>query len=1366
METQPVQVEDLLEGEKSDDPRLDDVEMDIQSSRVEAGQVGELPLPDEQASMRLNALGDELTYFDGKVQRTEARTAIVARMLLDCGASHTFVSLATAKRIGGRWDKKKSLPVSLPNGETLRTQGSCAVNLHLGEWSGRKKVWAIDIAGYDVILGNDFLKEHSQYVSFPERKMWLGDKRTEVHGIDTRVLERKPVSSLNLLSKKDCRRALRDQQTQMLLCTAKTTTPEASSSEPRILKLLQEYQDVFPEELPKEMPPRRSYEHYIDTRDADPVNRQAYPLPADKLAELKRQVADLLERGLIETSSSPWGFPVIFVKKPEGAWRMCIDYRALNELTAKNGYPLPRIQDLLDIVGKAKYLSKIDLASGYWQVRLSEDAVEKTAFNTIWGKYQWRVMPFGLCNAPATFQTMMNETLRDFLGDSVVVYLDDILVFSESLEEHCQHLRQVLGRLRKQRLYAKPSKCVFATTELEFCGHILGNGKLRPIAEKVEVILSWPRPKNAHEVRSFLGLATYYRRFVKDFAKIAAPLSDLLKAEDAEVRKRKYREITWNEACELAFRDLKQALVTYPVLIQPDVNRPFIIESDASEWAIGYSLVQIGDDGKSHPVAFDGRKLQGAELNYPVQEKELLAVKEALRTWDRFVDIDNGLPTTVITDHQSLQYLASTQVFSKRLARWIDEFQDKHIKWRYRPGKEAIVPDAISRRADFVEDTPANVAQGSQTWATLSLMTTVGGFDEKEWYAATVRYLLEGTLPEDAKLRRWVRQWSPNLLTEQATLPMRASREENTRLVFRHHNGVTAPYMEPNFRLEFLQRMHREYGHLGHPGLQGVIAGRGWWPSMRKDIEEVVRMCPNCQVSQKRQLGLEREASHYMTSTGIRPFERWGLDLIGLLPTTPNGNRWILTAIDYATGWPIAEALQEATQEKIGEFIHNRIFIQFGAPKEFLTDNGTNLLSDGVKYYIDLLKSRHRLTTPYHPRTNGKVENLNGLLGRMLSKYLMGKPTRLWDEYLPQALFAARVREHATTGSSPFYLVYGQPPRLPGDADEIQKGDDVVEIDRKILAVNHARSKANEDLLYKAVRAAKVEDDNVTHRHGSLAEGMWVLVRNEAKQKFESNWFGPYKIIKANPLGTYALAEPGGRVLRNLVNGRRLVNAHVSNPNQMWTTSGGKWQLRRQGDKAIHPFDGRLAVDKDSEVPPSYLEMSTISRKEWEELIRSGVRSRLVGEDQVVQRMRKRATQQAKRKPAQQAEEVVPDLQGDPAQQAEEVKTDLQGDPAQQAEEVETDLQRDPAQQAEEVETDLQRDPGDRQEAPDGKPQIGLKPADRAEETSQAGSNRSGLPGDQQEAPDGKPQRHTTSETGSETTPYSFRHRRRWAVKK
>jgi hypothetical protein len=832
MESQPLEVDDPSAGEE-EIPRLAEVETEIQSPETDA-LLASQPRQEKEASMRLNSLGDELNYFDGKVQRAASKRAVAVRMLLDCGASHTFVSLAVAERVGGQWDLSKSLPVTLPNGQRLHTQGSRHLNIHLGEWVGKKEVWAIDIEGYDVILGNDFLKQHSQYVSFPEHKMWLGEKRTMVQGVDMRALERRQVGSLNLLSKKDCRRALQDDQTQMVLFTVKAIA-ETSTKDQRILALLDKYKDVFPAELPREMPPKRAYEHHIDTKGADPVNQSAYTLSADKLAELKRQVKDLLDRGLIETSSSPWGFPVIFVKKPEGEWRMCIDYRALNELTAKNGYPLPRIQDLLDIVGRAKYLSKIDLASGYWQVMMASDSIEKTAFNTIWGKYQWRVMPFGLCNAPATFQTMMNETLRPFLGESVVVYLDDILIFSKSLEEHYRHLEQVLECLRKQKLYAKPKKCVFATRELEFCGHILGDGRLRPIPEKVEVVSSWPRPQNAHEVRSFLGLATYYRRFVKSFAKIAGPLSDLLKEEDAEVRKKRYRRIHWTEACEVAFRDLKTAMVNHPVLIQPDVNKPFTIESDASEWAIGYVLNQVGEDGKLHPVAFDGRKLKGAELNYPVQEKELLAVKEALRTWDRFVDIDNSTPTIVITDHQSLQYLATTRVFSKRLARWIEEFQDKHIKWKYRPGREAIVPDAISRRPDFLESVSANVAQDQQPWAALSLMTTVGGFDEKEWYATTIRYLLEGTLPKDAQLRRWTRQWSQNLVTVKATLPMRASQEENTRLLYRYPDGKTAPYMEPQFREEFLQKnAHRIWsprsprltGRRNRPWLVAIVAER------------------------------------------------------------------------------------------------------------------------------------------------------------------------------------------------------------------------------------------------------------------------------------------------------------------------------------------------------------------------------------------------------------------------------------------------------------------------------------------------------------------------------------------------------------
>lgn len=1190
--------------------------------------------------IRLNALGENLNFFDGSLHRpATAGNAIACRMLLDCGASHTFVSLTTARRLGGKWDKRRSLPVALPNGETLHTRGTMELVICLGKWTGKKVVWAVDMEGYDVVLGNDFLCTHDPHVSFPTRRIWLTDHRGEheVQAIDSRVLGGEEKGTLNLLSKKDVRRALKDKNTEYaVFYAAKSEGLDHTTNDPRLAKLLGKYADVFADDLPNKLPPKRDIVHHIDTGTADPVNVNAYPLSHEKLEELRKQVKDLLDRGLIQVSASPWGFPVVFVKKPEGAWRMCIDYRALNELTAKNGYPIPRIQDLLDIVGQARYLSKIDLVAGYWQVRMAKEATPKTAFNTIWGKYEWRAMPFGLCNAPATFQTLMNETLRPYLGKSVVVYLDDILVYSKTLEEHYTHLEEVLQCLRKQKLYAKPKKCVFITKELEFCGHVIGDGKVHAVTMKLDVIKEWPRPTNVNEVRRFLGLATYYRRFVKDFAKIAVALHNLTKEADEELRKQKFRPITWTEQCEVAFIRLKEALVNAPVLVQPDRAKPFMIETDASEWAIGFVLCQVGDDGKIHPVAFDGRKLKGAELNYPVHEKELLAIKEALRTWDRY--LENGTRTTVITDHEGLQYLTTTRAYSKRLARWIDEFQAYDLELRYRRGEEAVVPDAISRRPDFLGEGPANVAQGAPAWGRVNMMTKVGGFDEAEWYAATIQYLSAGSLPDDKSLRREVMRWAGKLAIHESPLPTAATQEENTRLTYLHGDGSSAPYLEPPFRKDFLERMHREYGHLGHPGLRGVLCTRAWWPGIRQDTEEIVHLCPNCQVSKSRNESFEREASQYLASAGIKPFERWGIDLIGLLPTTPSGNRWIITAIDYATGWPLAKALPEATEEAVAEFLHDDIFTVYGAPAEFLTDNGANLLATSVQYFIKLINAKHRTTTPYHPRTNGKVENLNGLLGRMLTKYCMGKPTRVWDLYLAQALFATRIREHATSGKSPFYLVYGTHPRLPGDTEPVTSTRDTAELDSKIMAVNHARAEANEKLLYKAIRAQKIQDERVTTC--SLQPGKWVLVRNEAKQKFESQWFGPYKILKAHPLGTYALAEPGGRVLKNLVNGRRLVDAFVDNPNQLWTSSGGKHRLRREGVDIRHPLAGGEVIDVDSDEPPSYHELATISRAEWDAMERSGVRSRLVGREEVLRHVATKARKQPL--PAKRTERTVP----------------------------------------------------------------------------------------------------------------------------
>jgi transposase InsO family protein len=313
---------------------------------------------------------------------------------------------------------------------------------------------------------------------------------------------------------------------------------------------------------------------------------------------------------------------------------------------------------------------------------------------------------------------------------------------------------------------------------------------------------------------------------------------------------------------------------------------------------------------------------------------------------------------------------------------------------------------------------------------------------------------------------------------------------------------------------------------------------------MRQDVEEAARTCPNCQVSQGLRKSLEREESQHMVTVKIQPFERWGIDLIGRLPTTPNGHRWIITAIDYATGWPVAEAVRDATEETIGLFLFEKIFVHYGAPKEIITDNGPNLMSGAVRYFVELLKTRHKTITPYHPRTNGKVENLNGTLGKMLTKYLMNKPTRAWDLYLQQALFATRVHEHAVMKASPFFLVYGVQPRIPSDTPDTP-GSDVSRIDA-IANLSDARTKANELLLARAIRTKRVRDELVTKK--SFQPNDWVLIRNESGKKFESKWFGPYRVLQSHPLGTYALSEPNGHVLRTLVNGSRLLEANVDDP--------------------------------------------------------------------------------------------------------------------------------------------------------------------------------------------------------------------------
>jgi hypothetical protein len=443
-----------------------------------------------------------------------------------------------------------------------------------------------------------------------------------------------------------------------------------------------EFPDVFPEDLPG-LPPERDVEFVIELKlGTAPISRRSYRMPPNELAELKTQLQDLLEKGFIRPSSSPWGCPAIFVKKKDQTLRMCVDYRPLNEVTIKNKYPLPRIDILFDQLTGARVFSKIDLRSGYHQIRIRPKDIPKTAFTTLYRLFEYLVMSFGLTNAPAHFTYLMNSVFMPELDKFVVVFIDDILIYSKNEEEHAKHFWIVLTRLREHQLYAKFSKCAFWLEEIKFLGHVLSANGIAVDPSKVKDILEWKLPTTVHQVRSFRGLAGYYRRFIPDFSKIVKPITSLLKNDT---------KFNWSSRCNKAFEQLKVLLTTAPVLAQPDIEKPFDIYCDASGSGLGCVLMQEG-----RVIAYASRQLRRHEEHYPTHDLELAAVVHALKIWRHYL---LGNICHIYTDHKSLKYIFTQSELNMRQKRWLELIKDYELEIHYHPGKANMVADALSRRA-------------------------------------------------------------------------------------------------------------------------------------------------------------------------------------------------------------------------------------------------------------------------------------------------------------------------------------------------------------------------------------------------------------------------------------------------------------------------------------------------------------------------------------------------------------------------------------------------------------------------------------------------------------------------------------------
>ncbi|KAG7594042.1 Zinc finger CCHC-type [Arabidopsis thaliana x Arabidopsis arenosa] len=536
----------------------------------------------------------------------------------------------------------------------------------------------VKLKKHDVILGMDWLGKYKAHIDCHRGRIQFEREEgmLKFQGIRT-------TSGSLVISAIQAERML-EKGCEAYIATI-TTNEVGANAELKDIPIANEFTDVF--EAVRGLPPDRSDPFTIELEPGTtPISKAPYRMAPAEMAELKKQLEELLDKGFIRPSSSPWGAPVLFVKKKDGSFRLCIDYRGLNKVTVKNKYPLPRIDELLDQLRGARWFSKIDLASGYHQIPIEPSDVRKTAFRTRYGHYEFVVMPFGLTNAPAAVMKMMNGISREFLDEFVIIFIDDILVYSKDRETHQNHIKTVLERLREQKLFAKLSKCSFWQRSIGFLGHIISDQGVSVDPEKIRSIKEWPRPKNATEIRSFLGLAGYYRRFVKGFASMAQPMTRLT-GKDAKFQ--------WSEECEKSFSELKSMLTSAPVLTLPEADEPYMVYTDASIIGLGCVLMQRG-----RVIAYASRQLRKHEGNYPTHDLEMAAVVFALKIWRSYL---YGAKVQIFTDHKSLKYIFTQPELNLRQRRWMELVADYDLDIAYHPGKANQVADALSRRRCEVE---------------------------------------------------------------------------------------------------------------------------------------------------------------------------------------------------------------------------------------------------------------------------------------------------------------------------------------------------------------------------------------------------------------------------------------------------------------------------------------------------------------------------------------------------------------------------------------------------------------------------------------------------------------------------------------